>query len=179
MAELSQPLLALVDYEGRPIDQVLVDLLEGGLVVLVQSHLLPELVGLMGSLGSLHVEVAESLLLADGGVLGVGKGTGPAVAQPCEVVLVPAEVLGVGDHAVGAVLVADDVPDHFVDDHFNSNIINPLSHDIEHPHSPSCQHAHPSHAYTSTTGCPHPPASPSRQGNYRLRAHEPHPHSLP
>ncbi len=48
----------------------------------------------MGSFGCLHVQVADAFLFADSGILGVGEGTGFAVAQAGEVVLVFAEVLG-------------------------------------------------------------------------------------
>jgi hypothetical protein len=64
------------------------------LVVLVQLDFLPQLVGFVGSFCCFHVQIADAFLLADSGVLGVGEGTGFAVAQAGQVVLVFAEVLG-------------------------------------------------------------------------------------
>ena len=64
------------------------------MVVLVQFHFLPQLVGFMCSFCCFHVQVADAFLLADSGVLGVGEGTRFAVAQAGQVVLVFAEVLG-------------------------------------------------------------------------------------
>ena len=100
MSELGESLLALVDDEGRPIDEMLVDLLQGCLVVLVQFHLLPQLVGLVCALCRLHVEVTHPLLLTHRGVLRVRQRARTPIAQPRQVILVPAEVLGLGLHAV-------------------------------------------------------------------------------
>lgn len=95
LPQFSESLLALVDLEGRPVDEVLVDLLEGPCVGLVEAHFFPELVREVGAFGCLHVQVADALLLADGGVLGVGQRAGLAVAETGEVELVAAEVLGI------------------------------------------------------------------------------------
>lgn len=48
----------------------------------------------MASLDRLHVEVEFALLLQHGGVLGVCQRAGLPSAEPCQVVLVPAEGLG-------------------------------------------------------------------------------------
>lgn len=39
LRDFGEPLFALVPYEARPVDEVLVDLLQGLLVVLIQLHL--------------------------------------------------------------------------------------------------------------------------------------------
>jgi hypothetical protein len=54
----------------------------------------------VGSFCCFHVQVADAFLLADSGVLGVGEGTGFAVAQAGQVVLVFAEVLGFSSTAI-------------------------------------------------------------------------------
>ena len=109
-----------MDDELRPIDELLVQLFQGCGVVLVQFDLLPEPVGSVGSLCSLHVEVAYTFLFTDCGVLGVRERTGPTIAQPGEVEFIAAEVLGFSLDAEGAVLVVDHGPDYLVDDHFNN-----------------------------------------------------------
>lgn len=55
LPELGEPLLALMNHKLRPIHKVLVDLLEGLLVVLVELDLLPQLVRGVGALCCLHV----------------------------------------------------------------------------------------------------------------------------
>jgi len=54
LPKLGQALLAFVDLEGRPIDQILIDLLECLRIALVQPHLLPKLTGQMRPLRSFH-----------------------------------------------------------------------------------------------------------------------------
>lgn len=80
LPQFGESLLALVDDEGRPIDEVFIDFFEGFLVGFVESDFFPELVGEMCPFCSLHVEVADAFLLSDGGVLGVGEGTRLAIA---------------------------------------------------------------------------------------------------
>lgn len=100
-----------------------VNLLQRLLVVLIELHLLPELVRRMRSLGCLHVEVAYTLLLPNRSVLRVGERTRPTIAQPCEVVLVSAEVLTIGLDPKRTMLVVDDLPDHVVNNHDCSTLV--------------------------------------------------------
>ena len=53
--EFGEPLLALVALELRPELEVLIDQLQGLLVILRKLDLLPELVGQVCPLNSLHV----------------------------------------------------------------------------------------------------------------------------
>ena len=69
-----------MDDEGGPVDEVLVDFFECGLIGLVESDFFPELIGQMCSFCRFHVEVADSFFFSDCGVLGVGEGTGFAIA---------------------------------------------------------------------------------------------------
>jgi hypothetical protein len=75
LPQFGQPLLAFVDDEGRPIDEMLIDFFKGFLVRFVESDFFPELVGKVSPFCSFHVQVANAFLLSDGGILGVGERT--------------------------------------------------------------------------------------------------------
>lgn len=68
-------------------------------IVFGKENLLPELAWLLSSFGSLDVEIAEALLLANGCVLRVGEWAGLARAEASDVVLVPAK--GLGNRSMG------------------------------------------------------------------------------
>ena len=71
--------------------------------------LLPKLVGRVCPLNAFETQVQPSIFLPDGGISGVGQGTGASVAETCDVVLVPAEVLSLRLHFVAAKVVVDDL----------------------------------------------------------------------
>ena len=89
-----------------------------------QLDLFPEPVGEGGSLDRLHVEEDNAALLPDGGILGVGQGTGGPVAEAGEVVLIPAELLSLGLRFVLTEGLVDDRPDDVVVLHFCQSIFN-------------------------------------------------------
>ena len=76
----------------------------------------------MGTLDGFNVEVYPSILFADGGVFGIGKGAGGAVAYACggvgvfaELACVAVGTLGLCEGGfVGAELVVDHLPYHFI-----------------------------------------------------------------
>jgi hypothetical protein len=76
--------------------QVFVELLNGLFKVSRELDLFPQPVGEGGPFDGLHEEVADSILLSDGRVLGIGQRTGGPVAKAGQVVLVPAKLLGLG-----------------------------------------------------------------------------------
>jgi len=117
LVELSKSLLALVPLELAPELELLVDDLEGLVIIAGQLDLLPELVGQMGSFDRLHVEVALALVLAHGGVPAVTEGATVAIAHSGEVEFVPAESLRDGFGFKSTVAVVDDVPHYVVLDH--------------------------------------------------------------
>lgn len=96
LPQFGQSLFAFVNDKWGPIQQLLVDLLEGLIVGLIETHFFPELVGEVGSFSSLHVEIAHSLFLSNSGVLRVGQRTTLPIAETGQIVLVSAEVLRVG-----------------------------------------------------------------------------------
>ena len=69
-----------MSLELGPELEVLVKNCQGLLVVLGQADFLPELLGEVRSLNCFHVEVAVALVLQDGRVAGIRKGTGVARA---------------------------------------------------------------------------------------------------
>lgn len=111
LRDLGNALLALVDLPARPVDQVLVDLLERFRVVVRQSDLLPHVLGRMCSLDRLHVEVESALVLADGRIARIGERARCPVAETRDVVLIPTEVLRRRLDFVAAERVADHIPD--------------------------------------------------------------------
>ena len=68
----------------------------------------------MCALDGLHVQVKAAALLSDRRIAAVGQRARRAVAQAGDVVLVAAEILGLGLDLVRAVVVVDDLPDHLV-----------------------------------------------------------------
>ena len=85
-----------MDDKRRPINQMLIDLLQSFGVGFIEPDFLPELGREMAAFCGFHVEVADSFLLFDGGVLGIAEGAGFAIAQAGEIILVFAEILGLG-----------------------------------------------------------------------------------
>ena len=63
----------------------------------------------MCPLDGFHVQIAAPILLLNGRVSAVSKRTGTAVAETCDVVLIPAEVLCQRLSLKAAVLVVDDL----------------------------------------------------------------------
>ena len=80
LSQFSKSLLALVDDEWRPIDQLSVNLIKGLLIIFIELNFFPKFIGLMCTFCSLHVQVTDAFLFPDGGVLGVGEGTWFAIA---------------------------------------------------------------------------------------------------
>lgn len=77
----------------------------------------------MRPLDRLDVEVNSAVLFLDGGVFGIGEGAGGAIADARRRVRVFAKLTLVGEGFlevgfVGAELVIDHLPDHFVVLHF-------------------------------------------------------------
>lgn len=96
-----------MQQELGPVDETLVDLLEGFGVVVRQADLLPPLAGHVGALGRLDVEV-EALGVgvgADRGIAAVGQRARLAVTEARDIVFVAAEVLVFGC-SVGICLVS-------------------------------------------------------------------------
>lgn len=114
LRNLRHTLLVLVNQELGPVHQVLVYLLQGLCVVALELDFLPHVLGRVCSLYCLHVQVAASVFLLDCGIPAVGQRAGGAVAQTCDVVLIPAEVLRLGFGLEAAVVVVDDLPDDLV-----------------------------------------------------------------
>lgn len=94
----------------RETHEVVVNLLEGGLVVVLEADSLPGMLGHVGALGSFLVQVGDAVVLENSGVEGVGERAAASVAQATDVVLVAAE----GERAcfglVCAVVIRKDVP---------------------------------------------------------------------
>jgi len=72
-------------------------------------YLLPELAGHVRALDCFHVQVQPAALLPYGRIAAVCERARRPVAQACNVVLVPTEVLGLGLDLEGAVVVVDDL----------------------------------------------------------------------
>lgn len=92
--QLGQTLLALVTLELSPELELLIDQLQGFLVIAWQLYFFPELLWEMGTLGCFHVEVTLAFVLQDCGVAAVREWTGVPVAHAREVVFVSAKGLG-------------------------------------------------------------------------------------
>ena len=82
-----------MSLELRPELQVFVEDLQSLFVVFGELDLLPELLGQVGSLDGLHVEVTVAFVFKHGGVATVGQRTRVARTQTREVVLVAAKGL--------------------------------------------------------------------------------------
>ncbi len=93
LSQLGKSLLALVNDKWRPINELLVNLFNGLLVVLIELDFFPEFIGLVCTFCSFHVQVANTLLLSDCSILRIGQWTWLSIAQTCQVVLVSAKVL--------------------------------------------------------------------------------------
>lgn len=76
-------------------------------VVALEADLLPQVFGRMSPLNRLHVQVALSVGLLDGGIPAVGERAAAAVAQPRDIVLVAAKVLCLRLRLEAAVVVVD------------------------------------------------------------------------
>ena len=74
--QFSQALLALVSLEFSPVLEVLIKDSKRLLVVARQLYLLPELLGQMGALNRLHVQVALAFLLKHGRVPAIREWAG-------------------------------------------------------------------------------------------------------
>ena len=87
-----------MNEEFRPVDQSLVNLLEGFGVVLRKLYALPEFAGGMCALDGLHVEVdcAGARVGTDGGIARVGQGAGLSIAETGDIVFVSTEILLLG-----------------------------------------------------------------------------------
>ena len=83
MSEFGQSLLAFMDDKGRPINEMFIYLLKSLLIVFVQFDFFPQFIGFMGSFGSFHIQITDSLLLSDCGVLGIGQRAGFSIAEAC------------------------------------------------------------------------------------------------
>jgi len=93
LVEFCQPLLALMSLELRPEFKLLVDNFECLTVVAWELNFLPELVGQVGTLDSLHVKVADTLFLQHSRIAGVSQRARVSGAKSREVVLIAAECL--------------------------------------------------------------------------------------
>merc|ERR1712166_17454 len=82
LMQFCQPLLRFVNNELWPILELSIDQLKGLHVILGHFDALPHVLGAVGSLDSLHVQVAHPFLLHYGGVLTVGKRARASAAQP-------------------------------------------------------------------------------------------------
>ena len=91
--QLCEPLLALVALELGPKLEVLIQHGQRLLVVFGQADLLPELLGQVGPLDRLHVQIAVAFVLEHGRVPRVRQRARVPRAQTRQVVLVPAESL--------------------------------------------------------------------------------------
>ena len=74
----------------------------------------------MHSLCSFHIQIADSLFFPDSGILRICQRTRPPITEPSQIVLVLTKVLRVCFHSEGTMLMVDHIPDHLVDNHFNS-----------------------------------------------------------
>lgn len=95
MCQAGETLLALVGQELGPVNQALVDLLEGFGVVGGQADSLPPFAGHVGSFDGLHVEVHDTGfgVGSDSRIPRVCQGAGLAVAKTADIVFIATEGL--------------------------------------------------------------------------------------
>ena len=106
--------LAGKDYLGEVLE-LLGDEFEGLGVVGRQLDALPEMLGRVRALHSLHVQIADALVLADRGVPRVGQRAGTSDAKTRHIVRVLAERALIRHLGLKrAVPMVDDVPNHLV-----------------------------------------------------------------
>ena len=94
----------------RETHEVVINLLEGGLVVVLEADSLPGMLGHVGALGGFLVQVGDAVVLENSGVEGVGERAAASVAQATDVVLVAAEGECACFGLVCAVVIRKDVP---------------------------------------------------------------------
>ena len=94
--------------------QIFIELLNCFFKVTRKFDLFPQPVGKGRPFYRLHKEVANTVLLPDGGVLGVRQRARRSVAKAGQVVLIPAELLRLGLRLVLTERLVDDRPDDVV-----------------------------------------------------------------
>jgi hypothetical protein len=101
LRDFREALLALVDGELGPVDELLVDLGERRFVVAAELHLLPQVARRVRALDRLHEKIAHAVLLADRRVAAVGQRARLAVAHACPAIVSGARARGLhaGGHA--------------------------------------------------------------------------------
>ena len=103
--------------------QIFIELLNCFFKVTRKFDLFPQPVGKGRPFYRFHEEVADSVLLPDGGVLGIGQRARRSVAQAGQVVLVPAELLRLGLRLVLTERLVDDRPNDVVVLHLDESAV--------------------------------------------------------
>lgn len=93
-----------------PIQQVLINEFKCLLIVSRQLNSLPQVLWRVSSLYSLHIQIKHSIVVTDGGIANVGKGTRASTADTSYIIRVSAEDSGFDFGHITAVYVSDIVP---------------------------------------------------------------------